>query len=149
MFYATKNCKKTNLYKYCKIGKNKKKYREVTLVNINKKMLIFVSFVAAVTTGVMIFYAKTDEEIKDNKEATVREENIEYVLPTETPVSYAVCLEGDTVTLYLVDDGKRTKIDSVEIDRNYYPSEDIKALSEGITAYNIEEGFKILENFAN
>ena len=116
-------------------------------MGVNKKMLIFVSVVASVTTGIMLYYAGEQEEVKD-EQVLVRERNIEKH-EDEVRESYIVCLEGNYVVLYRLKNDEKTPVDKTEIDTEYYPGEDIKALSEGISAYTIEEGYKILENFVN
>ena len=53
------------------------------------------------------------------------------------------------MAMYRVDGESKTIIDSMEIEESYYPREDILELTEGITAYTVEEGYRILENYAN
>ena len=67
--------------------------------------------------------------------------------PTQT--TYVMRLENTTLTLYELKDGDETVVCAVNIDPSYYPSEDIRELNQGITAYTKEEGFARMENFAN
>ena len=118
-------------------------------MNTSKKMLFFVSVVAVVTAGLMLYYSEDNKESKDEQQVIIHEENIAKSPADDDAPEYVVCLEDSTVILYSITDGIRTQIDSVEIDTSYYPGEDIKSLTSGIPAYNIDEGFRILENFAN
>jgi len=144
-----KNVKKRICIITVKLVKIRKNLWEVSFMDINKKMMIFVSCVGLVATGVMLFYAGEREEVKEDKQVYVREENVEDTARGEEHVFFEILLKDSTVTLFRIENGIRTQLDSLEIDINYYPDEDIRALTEGITAYNIEEGYKILENFAN
>lgn len=119
-------------------------------MKINKYTVLFVSFIAAVTVSTMLIFSDGEKTQKEEEEVTRRQDNIEESdPPTTEPVGYEVLLEDSRVTLYRLTGGEKTAIDSVEIDTNYYPDSDIKELSKGISAYNEEEGYKILENFAN
>ena len=140
-----KKHKKTKMYNYCKIGKNKEKYRDVTDMNVNRKMLVFVAVVAAVATGTMLYFSKEEEE-PQKQQVYVREEKVEK---QEEAEYYRVSIVGEDVVLCRISDGESTEIERMEIDTDYYPEGDIQELTKGITAYNIEEGYGILENFAN
>ena len=119
-------------------------------MKLNKYAVIFVSFVATVTVGAMLVFSNRESPEKDEKEVTLRQDDIEESEePTNAPVYYEVRYEQSSVILYKVEDGIRTALDSVEIDAGYYPDSDIKELTKGIDAYDEEEGYKILKNFAN
>ena len=119
-------------------------------MKFNKYAVIFLSFVATVTVGAMLVFSGRETAQKDEKEVTIHQNNIEETEePTSAPVIYEVRLEQGAVILYKVEGGIRTALESVEIDTGYYPDGDIKELTKGIAAYDEEEGYKILENFAN
>ena len=72
--------------------------------------------------------------------------------PMPSPLSaavYSIKLSNDTLSMYEVSDGNEILVKSIIIDPSYYPPEDISELNAGITAYTKEDGFEILENFAN
>ena len=144
-----KKHKKTKMYNYCKIGKNKEKNREVTNMNINGKMLAFVAVVAVVATGAMVYFAGGEQEKPKGQQVYVREENIRERKVEESKESYQVSLVDGDVILYCIKNGEKTEVERIGIDVGYYPDEDIKELTRGIEAYNVEEGYRILENFAN
>ena len=96
---------------------------------------------------------------KDN-DSVQREENRRPVLSEETEIEdntplplpsavYSIKLVRDTLSMYEVSDGTEILVKSIIIDPSYYPPEDISELNAGITAYTKEDGFEILENFAN
>ena len=118
-------------------------------MNINGKMLIFVGLVAAVATGAMVYFSGDVKEKPQGRQVYMREENIKEQEVEEPKESYQVSLVDGDVVLHSIKNGEKTEVERISIDVNYYPDEDIKALTEGITAYNVEEGYRILENFAN
>lgn len=119
-------------------------------MKLNKYAVVFVSCIAAVTVGAMLMFSRDEDAPKERKEVTLARDDIEKdPEPTDAASYYEVRLEENAVILYKVDAGIRTALDSVEIDTDYYPDSDIKELTKGITAYNVEEGYKILENFVN
>lgn len=69
--------------------------------------------------------------------------------PETEEITYLMCLENKTLTLYEIKDGEKNVVKSVNIEPSYYPSEDIKELNEGIYAYSKEEGYIRMENFTN
>ena len=143
-----KKHKKTKMYKYCKIGKNKGKNRDVTNMNINGKMLVFVGLVAMVTTGAMVYFSQEEKPKEKGRQVYVREDDVKEQAEDEAE-SYQVLLVDGDVILYRIENGEKNEVERVGIDKDYYPDEDIRELTEGITAYNVEEGYQILENFAN
>lgn len=111
----------------------------------SKYAIIFVSCVAAVAVGVMMFYAGNVDDEKGNNQVLRLEENIE----AEPQEEYLLTIEDERVIMYLISGDEKSEIYSVKIDEEYYPIEDIKALREGIVAYTVEEGYEIMENFVN
>lgn len=96
---------------------------------------------------------------KDN-DSVQREENRRPVLSEETEIEentpsplpatvYSIKLSNDTLSMYEVSGDNEILVKSIIIDPSYYPPEDISELNAGITAYTKEDGFEILENFAN
>ena len=77
------------------------------------------------------------------------EETEEETEPAPTVISYSVKLVGKTLSLYEVNGENKKLINSIEINPEFYPSEDIERLRRGVEAYCLEEGYEILENFAN
>lgn len=69
----------------------------------------------------------------------------------ETPkiISYKVILDGKTLSLYEINGESKKLITSMEINPESYPESDISELKKGIDAYCKEDGYEILENFAN
>ena len=118
-------------------------------MNINGKMLIFVGLVAAVATGAMVYFSGDVQEKPQGRQVYMREENIKEQEVEEPKESYQVSLVDGDVVLHSIKNGEKTEVERISIDVNYYPDEDIKELTKGITAYNVEEGYRILENFAN
>lgn len=142
-----KKLKKQICINTVKLVKIRKK-EEVFIMN-TKKMLIFVSLVGAVTAGAMIYFAGEEEGEGVENQVQITERSVEEQAPTQNPEYFTICLEGEEVILYKVTSGDKIMLDSVKIDKSYYPTDDIEALTRGIVAYNKEEGYKILENFAN
>jgi len=64
-------------------------------------------------------------------------------------IKYTVKLSGKTLSLYEVNGELQKLITSMEINPEIYPKEDTEKLKKGIEAYCKEDGFAILENFAN
>ena len=62
---------------------------------------------------------------------------------------YLLRLENQTLTLYELSDLCERVIKSTNINKSYYPNEDILRLEEGIKAETLQQGFEILENFTN
>ena len=85
-----------------------------------------------------VLSAETDIEETPDSTAT----------PAPAP-SYCIKLVNNTLSMYEVSGGTEILVKSILIDPSYYPSEDISELEGGITAYTKEDGFEILENFAN
>lgn len=85
-----------------------------------------------------VLSAETD--IEDTPDSTAT--------PAPAP-AYSIKLVNNTLSMYEVSGGTEILVKSILIDPSYYPSEDISELEGGITAYTKEDGFEILENFAN
>lgn len=64
-------------------------------------------------------------------------------------IKYIVKLSGKTLSLYEVNGETKKLITSMEINPELYPNEDTERLKSGIEAYCKEDGYAILENFAN
>lgn len=118
-------------------------------MNVNGKMLVFVGLVAAITTGAMVYFSDNKEEKHQGRQVYMRETDIKEQEDDAEKEFYQVLLVDGDVILYCIKNGEKTEVERISIDVDYYPDEDIKELSEGITAYNVEEGYSILENFAN
>lgn len=90
-------------------------------------------------------------EEKGRRQVLSDKKNIEYTTPepTSDEVSYIIRLENKTLTLYEVLNDEESVVRAINIDPSYYPTEDIKELSNGIPAYSKEEGFLRMENFTN
>lgn len=86
-------------------------------------------------------YPKTVTEPK-----TVEEE-AEETAPSV--ILYTVILSGKALSLYEVNGENKKLITSIEINPEFYPKEDVEKLKRGIEAYCKEDGYEILENFAN
>lgn len=72
--------------------------------------------------------------------------------PAENPpqvIHYTVKLSGKTLTLYEIDGEMQKTVTAIEINPDFYPAEDIKNLEKGISVNCKEDGYEILENFAN
>lgn len=68
---------------------------------------------------------------------------------TPDVIYYKVILKKNTLFLYEMNGENKKLITSIEINPEYYPSEDIEKLKKGIDASFKEDGYEILENFAN
>lgn len=64
-------------------------------------------------------------------------------------IKYIVKLSGETLSLYEVNGDRYKLITSMEINPQSYPNEDVQRLENGIWADFKEDGYEILENFAN
>ena len=137
--------KKQNCIIIVKLGKLRKILCGVEIMKTSKYAIIFVSCVAAVAVGVMMFYSQGEGDEKNNDQVLHFEENIE----AEPQEEYLLTIEDERVIMYLISGDEKSEIYSVKIDDEYYPIEDIKALREGIVAYTVEEGYEIMENFVN
>lgn len=82
--------------------------------------------------------------LSDKKSAVI-------AIPSPVPESapFVMRLNGSKLTLYELAEGNEYELRTVNINPEYYPSEDIKELTAGIPAYSKEEGFLRLENFTN
>ena len=82
---------------------------------------------------------------------TQTETETEEMPQEKTPrvITYTVKLSGKTLSLYETDGELQKVITSMEINPGFYPAEDIKGLEKGITVPCLEDGYEILENFAN
>ena len=69
----------------------------------------------------------------------------------ETPkiITYKVFLYDKTLCLFEIDGESKKLITQMEINPEIYPESDIAELKKGIEAYCKEDGYEILENFAN
>lgn len=77
----------------------------------------------------------------------LEEEEIEEEEPKI--ITYRVILEENMLYLYEVNGEAKKLITKMEINPEFYPAEDISKLKKGIDAYCKEDGYEILENFAN
>lgn len=111
----------------------------------SKYAIIFVACVAVIAVGFMMFYSEKDKGEEKSDRVLHFEENIE----AEPQEEYILTLQEGKVVMYLVSGEQKREIYSIEIDEEYYPPEDMKALKEGISAYTVEEGYEIMENFVN
>ena len=79
-------------------------------------------------------------------EMEIEEENEEVTPPV---IFYIVKLSDKTLSLYEVNGENEKLITSMEINPELYPKEDIENLQKGISVTFKEDGYEILENFAN
>lgn len=89
---------------------------------------------------------------EDSRRPVLSEETDIEDSPLPSPASaavYSIKLSNDTLSMYEVSGGNEILVKSIIIDPSYYPPEDISELNAGIIAYTKEDGFEILENFAN
>ncbi len=95
---------------------------------------------------------------KENKKAAVPQPKTvlshrleEEEIKEEEPkiITYRVILENETLSLYEVNGKAKKLITKMDINPEIYPAEDISKLKKGIEAYCKEDGYEILENFAN
>ena len=96
---------------------------------------------------------KEDKKAQTETQKTVlshRLENEEKVTE-ETPkiITYRVFLDDKILYLYEVNGDSKKLITQMEINPEIYPESDIAELKKGIEAYCKEDGYEILENFAN
>lgn len=64
-------------------------------------------------------------------------------------ITYKVILKDKTLSLFEINGEIKKLITAIEINPDFYPQEDIFNLEKGIDAYCLEDGYEILENFAN
>ena len=112
-------------------------------------------FVPAILLSALIFCGcgrkKEDAKTEPLTPKTVLNQNTEAEETEETPkiIYYKVVLNGTTLSLYEIDGESKKTVTSMEINPEFYPEEDISRLKNGIDAYCREDGYEILENFAN
>ena len=115
-----------------------------------KKFLIPILLVSAV----MLSACGRKKESPQAKSAVPKavlqpETEVEEEEVTPAVISYIVRLSDKMLSLYEVDGENQKVITSMEINPELYPKEDIKRLQNGISVAFKEEGYEILENFAN
>ena len=115
-------------------------------------------FILLLASGALIFSGcgkkKSEEKAKEDISGAVVRQNIvveEEESKEQTPavIKYKVMLSGEKLSLYEVDGERKRLITSMDIDPELYPAEDVKRLKNGIEADFLEDGYEILENFAN
>lgn len=82
--------------------------------------------------------------LSPEKEIEQEKEDIKPVV-----IFYTVRLTNKTLSLYEVDGENQKLITSMEIEPELYPEEDVEKLKDGISVAFKEEGYELLENFAN
>ena len=97
---------------------------------------------------------KNKEKASENTPKAVSETYTEAVQETEeaaepSVITYSVQLSEKTLSLFEIDGQNKKLVTSMEINPEFYPEEDIAKLEQGIEAYCMEDGYEILENFAN
>lgn len=115
-----------------------------------KSVLVIVSlfFVAAII--VILVFSKGKETPDGIREPAVRQVEIESSEPEEeADAGFLVKLSDGRVILYRELEGSLVEIEGIEIDTEYYPIEDIRALTEGISVSSEGDGYALLENFAS
>lgn len=129
-------------------GKDSKKHEmRHIIMKINRFFILTLAIcsVAATSCG-----KKKQEEIPQKTVVTPviqQEDDIEEEAPKI--ITYTVILKDKTLSLYEVNGENKKLITSIEINPEFYPDKDIAKLREGIEAYCKEDGYEILENFAN
>ncbi|MBQ7751467.1 MAG: hypothetical protein IJR79_00650 [Clostridia bacterium] len=119
---------------------------------MNKKLIIPVFLVSALLLSSCGKKKTAEKNSKSVPKPVSRSETeIEEKKPVKAPqvIHYTVKLSGKTLSLYEVDGEMQKVITSIEINPDFYPKEDIKNLENGITVQYKEDGYEILENFAN
>ncbi|MBR4721290.1 MAG: hypothetical protein IK057_05965 [Clostridia bacterium] len=96
---------------------------------------------------------KEDKKAQDVAPKTVLSNTLENddEMAEETPkiITYKVLLDEKVLSLYEVNGESKKLITKMEINPENYPETDIAELKKGIDAYCKEDGYEILENFAN
>lgn len=95
---------------------------------------------------------KSKSKIQVPRTASSAKDNVADFTPSPAPPEYApysIKLVNRTLSMYERTETGEFLVKSILIDPEYYPSEDISQLEDGISAYTKESGFEILENFAN
>ena len=119
---------------------------------MNKKIFISIFLISALLlSGCGKKKNATKSSESAPKPVSQPETEIEEKISEKPPqiITYLVKLSGNTLSLYEVDGEIQKVITSIEINPDFYPKEDIKNLESGITVPYMEEGYEILENFAN
>ena len=113
---------------------------------------------------ILLFASCKDKELPEEKTDIITQtsdmqtaediEEAEEIIDEETEeepqtIYYIVKLEGKNLVLYEVDGDNKKNITSVTINPENYPEEDIVKLETGVEAGYKEDGYAILENFAN
>lgn len=109
---------------------------------------------AVIIIFTVLFSSCKKKEVQPNTDEITQETNVEEADMEEeeepTPVIYyLVKLEENTLFLYEVDGENYKQVTSLQINAENYPIEDISALKSGIEVYFKEDGYALLENFAN
>ena len=134
-----------------KIGKNSKKNEMGHIIMKINRFLIPMLFICA-----CILFACGRKKEKEENAAVTPKTVLSHKLEQEEEqekepeiITYKVILKDTTLFLYEVNGETKKLITSIEINPDFYPKEDIEKLKGGIEAYCKEDGYEILENFAN
>lgn len=130
-----------------KIGKNSKKHEKGHIImKVNRITIIMICAFLLPACG------KKKQNAKTVTPKTVLSQRLEQEQTEEKApeiITYKVILTSNTLSLYEVNGEMKKLITSMEINPQLYPVEDIEKLKKGIEAYCKEDGYEILENFAN
>ena len=126
---------------------NKKAYFKYTAIIASFALVGFLA-------GFFISAASTKKNNLPQK--TVHENNNTLIKTTETepePETILPCYllknEDETLTLYEIYGDEKNVVKAVSINSQFFPSEDIKKLSDGIELSSLEEGFNIIADFSS
>ena len=134
-----------------KNGKNSKKQKGMALIMKTDRFSIIILLICSLllsACGGKKENSKTQAPVpKTVLNRTLEEEETENEEPKI--ITYRVILENKMLSLYEVNGESKKLITKMEINPEFYPAEDISKLKKGIEAYCMEDGYEILENFAN
>ena len=65
------------------------------------------------------------------------------------PVNYTISLKDNNLNFYLNSHKETLLLESIPINVELFPDEDIKSLSKGLTVNSLEEGINIIEDFTS
>lgn len=126
----------------------KETYKNLNIIIISLICLLFI---------ICVFFIKSppDDEPEystENNSAEIYNPRITEQAPTSSAaeaIDYTLKIENEFLNFYLNASSGSILLDSVRINSALYPTEDINALSKGITANTLEEGISIIEDFTS
>ena len=114
-------------------------------MKILKNSLIVFSYLLLTAVFFAGGYSVGSARVKSEMPVT----DTEAVNAVSTGKVYSISLEEGTLTLYRISGGEREVMASEMIAEDIYPSDDVKALKNGITFDNLPDAQSVFEDFVS